>query len=151
MRDSNLQNFKPPSHPDSVHRSAENRMTESTRSEQARPLSIEIRIECLDSGQEHGYNFEIPHPPLPPVPSALSIYFDQTDSRGPSCSVSYDPDGPEDFFILRLNLSYRLVSQQFIMRPISTLFDTRFKRMYFFITTSRCISTFYREVETWDA
>ena len=126
-------------------------MTDSTRSEQAKTLSLELRIECLDSGQEYGYDFEMPHPPLPPIPSALSIYFDQTDTRGPSCTVSYNPDGPEDSFILRLNLSHGLVSQLFVMRPISTLFDTRFKRIYFFITTSRCISTFYREVETWDA
>ena len=126
-------------------------MTESTRSELAKTLSIEFRIECLDSGQEHGHSFEMPHPPLPPVPSALSIQLDQTDTRGPSCTVSYDPDGPEDSFILRLNPGYRLSSQQFILEPITTLFDTRFRRLSFFITTSRGISTFYREAEIWNA
>ena len=126
-------------------------MTESTRSEQARDLTIDIRIECLDSGQELQFTFETPHPPLPPLPSALEITLDQTDARGPSCTIYYNPDGPEDAFMLNLELSYSLVSQRFLMEPVATLLDTRFKRIYFFVTTSRSIATFYREVEIWDA
>ena len=94
---------------------------------------------------------ETPHPPLPQLPSALEITLDQTDAHGPSCSIYYNPDGPEDAFILNLELSYSLVPQRFLMEPVATLFDTRFKRIYFFVTTSRSIATFYREVEIWDA
>ena len=114
-------------------------------------MTIEIRIECLDSGQEFQYTFETAHPPLPPVPSALNVSFDQTDARGPHCAVSYDPNGPEDAFVLNFELSYSLVSQRFTMRPVATLFDTKFKRLHFFVTTSRSVTTIYREADIWDA
>ena len=120
-------------------------MTDSTRSEPGSALFIEFQVLCFETRQGDRHIFEVLHPPLPPVPSALCIQIDWSETRAPSCTVSYDPDGQEDSLRIRLN------SRQYTLEPITTLFDTRFRRISFFLTTSRSISAFHVEAEIWNA